>query len=422
MHLSARWRASAAAVLATVTAGIGAVAAAPPPAGAAAACQVSYRADQWTGGFVGYVKLTAGDTAIHGWTVGWTWPGDQKITNAWNASVTQSGTAVTAVNAAYNGDLAPGASLEFGMQGTWAGNNTAPTAFTVNGAPCGATPSPVPSSASPSPSRSSSPSPSVSPSRSTSPSPSASPRPSASPSASPSPSGPPPAGCTGALWCDGFEDQTGTVPSGAWTLAYPDCQGTGSAVVDTTVARSGSRSVRVDGTAGYCNHVFLKSTRDFSALGGVWYGRFYVRHTTALPSAHVTFLAMRDAADGNRDLRVGGQNAALQWNRQSDDATLPEQSPTGVALSRPLPVDRWVCVEIRVDGPAGQVQTWTDGSEVAGLRVDGVPTADVDRQWLARANWHPNLTDLRLGWESYGEGADRLWFDDIAWGSARIGC
>ena len=32
------------------------------------------------------------------------------------------------------------------------------------------------------------------------------------------------------------------------------------------------------------------------------------------------------------------------------------------------------------------------------------------------------LTDLRLGWESYGVGADRLWFDDIAWGSTRIGC
>ncbi|MEU8007087.1 hypothetical protein AB0B66_38495 [Catellatospora sp. NPDC049111] len=125
---------------------------------------------------------------------------------------------------------------------------------------------------------------------------------------------------------------------------------------------------------------------------------------------------------GNRDLRVGGQNAALQWNRQSDDATLPEQSPAGVAHSRPLPVDRWVCVEIRVDGPAGQVQTWTDGSEVAGLRADGVPTADVDRQWLSRAGWRPALTDLRLGWESYGEGADRLWFDDIAWGSSRIGC
>jgi hypothetical protein len=32
------------------------------------------------------------------------------------------------------------------------------------------------------------------------------------------------------------------------------------------------------------------------------------------------------------------------------------------------------------------------------------------------------LTDLRLGWESYGEGADTLWYDDVAVGGARNGC
>jgi hypothetical protein len=180
--------------------------------------------------------------------------------------------------------------------------------------------------------------------------------------------------------------------------------------------------MRVDGTAGYCNHVFLKSTRDLSGIGSTWFGRFYVRHSTALPAAHVTFLAMRDANDGGRDLRMGGQNGALQWNRQSDDATLPEQSPAGVAQSQPLATSRWVCVELKVDGAAGTLQTWTDGAEIPGLRVDGVPTADVDRQWLSRAGWRPALTDLRLGWESYGVGADTLWFDDVAWGPARIGC
>ena len=27
-------------------------------------------------------------------------------------------------------------------------------------------------------------------------------------------------------------------------------------------------------------------------------------------------MAMADAADGNKDLRMGGQNGALQWNRE----------------------------------------------------------------------------------------------------------
>ncbi len=33
-----------------------------------------------------------------------------------------------------------------------------------------------------------------------------------------------------------------------------------------------------------------------------------------------------------------------------------------------------------------------------------------------------DLKSVRIGWESYGEGADTLWFDDVAVGAARIGC
>ncbi|MEV7181301.1 hypothetical protein [Kitasatospora sp. NPDC093679] len=42
---------------------------------------------------------------------------------------------------------------------------------------------------------------------------------------------------------------------------------------------------------------------------------------------HVTAVTLADARDGGEDLRIGGQNGALQWNRESDDATLPVQSP-----------------------------------------------------------------------------------------------
>ncbi len=188
------------------------------------------------------------------------------------------------------------------------------------------------------------------------------------------------------------------------------------------MARSGSRSIRVDGAAGYCNHVFVGTTSGLAGLGTTRSARFYVRHTTALPAAHVTFLAMNDAADGNRDLRMGGQNSVLQWNRESDDATLPEQSPAGVALSVALPTGQWTCVEFTVDGASGTMRTWVNGTEVAGLREDGVPTQNIDSQWLNRAGWRPSLTDLRLGWESYGVGSDTLWFDDVAVGASRIGC
>ncbi|WP_323374126.1 cellulose-binding domain-containing protein [Plantactinospora alkalitolerans] len=382
-----------------------------PSAQAAAGCLVGYQANQWTGGFTAAIRVTAGDTAVNGWTVTWTYGGDQRITNSWNAQVSQSGTAVTARNVAWNGSLPAGGSTEFGVQGTYASSAAAPTGFTLNGVPCnGADPTTPPPTTAP---------PTTAP-PTTAP-PTTAPPTTAPPTTAPPTTGPP-TGCGAAALCDGFENQTGSAPSGDWSLNYPDCQGTGIAAIDTSVAHQGTRSVRINGTAGYCNHVFVRSNRDLSGLGAVRYARFWVRHTTALPTQHVTFLAMRDANDGNRDLRMGGQNGALQWNRASDDATLPEQSPNGVALSVPLPVNRWTCVEFMVDGNQGRLSTWVDGSAVTGLTADGTPTHDVDGQWLNRANWRPNLTDLRLGWESYGEGADTLWYDDVALGSARIGC
>lgn len=217
---------------------------------------------------------------------------------------------------------------------------------------------------------------------------------------------------------DGFEDQTGSTPSGRWSTSVRDCSGTGTATVDSSKAHSGSKSIRVDGKTGYCNHAFVGTTL---SGGGPLYVRFWINHTTALPTGHVAFAAMKDANDGGKDLRMGGQNQALQWNRESDDATLPAQSPVGVSMSKPLPTNTWSCIEYGIDG--GHLTTWLNGSEVAGLIADGTPTSDVDNQWVqSRPGWSPSLQDLRLGWESYAQGDDTLWFDDIAVSSSKIGC
>ncbi len=112
----------------------------------------------------------------------------------------------------------------------------------------------------------------------------------------------------------------------------------------------------------------------------------------------------------------------LIWNRESDDATLPELSPTGTALSVSPPALTWRCVEFHIDETDGQMQTWIDGVDVAGLHQDGVPTPDIDKQWLNKSGWKPDVTDLKLGWESYAGQEMTLWFDDVAVGPTRIGC
>src|ERR1700746_3798002 len=76
---------------------------------------------QWAGGFVAGITITnTGSSAINGWTLGFTFPGDQKITTAWNGTVTQSGANVTIANASYNGSIAAGGNTSVGFQGTWA--------------------------------------------------------------------------------------------------------------------------------------------------------------------------------------------------------------------------------------------------------------------------------------------------------------
>jgi endo-1,4-beta-xylanase len=107
--------------------------------GGGGTCQVTYtKASEWAGGFVANLTISnTGTTAISGWQLTFSFPGDQKVSNAWNSTVTQSGAAVTATNASFNGTIAPGGSTSMGFQGTWASSDAVPTAFSVNGSACG---------------------------------------------------------------------------------------------------------------------------------------------------------------------------------------------------------------------------------------------------------------------------------------------
>jgi len=71
--------------------------------------------------------VTAGSSAINGWTVTWTYANGQTVTQAWNATVTSSGSAVTAKNVSYNGKLSAAGSTSFGFLGSWNGANSVPT-------------------------------------------------------------------------------------------------------------------------------------------------------------------------------------------------------------------------------------------------------------------------------------------------------
>ena len=99
-----------------------------PSATPGGACAATYRVvNQWTGGFQVDVTVTNASSAVSSaWTATFTFANGQQITQSWNATVTQSGTAVTARNMTYNGSLAVGSSATFGFLASWNGTNAAP--------------------------------------------------------------------------------------------------------------------------------------------------------------------------------------------------------------------------------------------------------------------------------------------------------
>jgi hypothetical protein len=98
--------------------------------GGGGGCTATYAiVNSWSGGFQAHVTVTAGASGLSGWSVGWTFPGNQKITGVWNASFRQSGQSVTVGNVSYNGTLAVRASTTFGFNASYTGANAAPASL-----------------------------------------------------------------------------------------------------------------------------------------------------------------------------------------------------------------------------------------------------------------------------------------------------
>jgi Cellulose binding domain len=143
---------------------------------AAEGCRVSYTTPaQWSGGFTGNVAVTNLGDPVDGWRLTWSFSSGQRVTQGWNATVTQNGSQVTATNASWNPSLATNASVSFGFNAESGATNTNPSSFALNGVTCTGSTTPGPSTPPPS-----TPPPSTPP-------------PSTPPPSTPPPSTPPPA-------------------------------------------------------------------------------------------------------------------------------------------------------------------------------------------------------------------------------------
>ncbi|MGW4944128.1 glycoside hydrolase family 6 protein [Actinoplanes sp. NPDC004185] len=134
------------------------IAVAAQQASAAAGCRVNYTVNQWSTGFTGNVSVTnLGDAISGGWNLTWDFAGNQRVTQGWSATITQSGQRVTAASPSWAGNLGQNASATFGFNADYSGTNAIPASFSLNGTACTGNPT-TPGSPSATPSTPGSPS------------------------------------------------------------------------------------------------------------------------------------------------------------------------------------------------------------------------------------------------------------------------
>lgn len=110
----------------------------PPPPPPPVSCQVGYVVqNDWGGGFTAQVMIAnTGSAAVNGWTLSFAFTGDQRLSQGWSATWSQSDRTVTARNLDWNQTIAPGASVTIGFNATRSGPNTTSGEFTLNEHTC----------------------------------------------------------------------------------------------------------------------------------------------------------------------------------------------------------------------------------------------------------------------------------------------
>lgn len=102
-------------------------------------CRVAYTVQsQWQGGFSAAISITdTGQASVNGWTLTFTFGGDQKLGTVWGATGTQNGAIVTLRNLPSDATIAPGQTVSgIGFTGTWTNSDAGPTGFVLNGTYC----------------------------------------------------------------------------------------------------------------------------------------------------------------------------------------------------------------------------------------------------------------------------------------------
>jgi hypothetical protein len=224
-----------------------------------------------------------------------------------------------------------------------------------------------------------------------------------------------PCAAAGLLACDDFESMTvGVAPTGYVLESGGGAPGEIS-VTDQT-AHGGRHSVFVNGDT-FSSLFTKKGPPVFPQPSNSYYVRFWIRVSDEFPSGHATFVeAGPDDTKNENEIRIGFHVNQLEVNRMPGDA---EQLSNGGNYNDPTSgihfvETTWHCLEVLFDGGNDELRVWFEGNEVPELHVTDWNRGDV--------GWSPTYAAIRFGYEMYGSPPMQVWYDDIAIGTARIGC
>ena len=182
------------------------------------------------------------------------------------------------------------------------------------------------------------------------------------------------------------------------------------------VSHSGSKSVYVDGSSYSSLFTFADASKLPTADNRV-YVRTFMRVGTEMTQGHSSYMqAGPFTKSDENEIRVGFHQKQLEVNRMPTDAeqlshlNYWNDGKYGVQFA----VGQWYCVETYFNGRDDELQVWVDGQEIPDLHVT---------DWKKGfSNWSPSYQSIAFGYEKYSGGDAKIWYDDIAIGTQRIGC
>ncbi|RYZ09866.1 MAG: hypothetical protein EOO73_03010 [Myxococcales bacterium] len=212
-------------------------------------------------------------------------------------------------------------------------------------------------------------------------------------------------------FCEDFESHApgAAEASGPWSLST---NGDGATIeIDSTTAHSGKSSLKV--RAGGFNAFYVLNVAAAAAtVPTALHVRAYVRITEPMAGGHNTYIAADTLAmpgQGNA-FKIGEMNAMLMYNVGGDahaalanDDFYTDQLP-GAAFTS----SEWGCLELALDHGKPEISVSLNGVVIPDMHHTDFPLDAYDA--------------LRFGFEKYAGPMRDIWYDDIAIGTAPIGC